>query len=133
MIVPKGMAIFAGLLFAGLALVLAIGFVGGGWEGPYICSAILPIVYPIVFVRLANFDDTSIMGEAALLCVAVLANFALFWNSLIDNPSYFAMHLESESAYAWFVLWYLWHILTVGTLIARIRRSNAQKSEIGSD
>jgi hypothetical protein len=134
----KGAAIFVGLLLAAFTQLIAfiLGWGGEGWNAPFFCSPLLFFVYPIVFVRMADRQGTSIGVEAALLAVAALADVFLVAESWLNEYRYFSrvMEVGAPFTHVWIALWALWQVLaavTIGTRIGRRDETREETAELG--
>lgn len=115
---PRPIAVFAGLVAAGLALFMALPFAAGGWRAPFVCSLGLPFLYPAVLVRLTAPKQDMIAIDATLLVIGAMADIFLYYNSAVTDRTYFQLIIASwGTAYAWLVLWGLWQILALATIV----------------
>lgn len=115
----------AGLAFAACAASIAwCGAAGGeligeGWSRPLYHSPLLFIVYPIVFIRLAEADRTASRFDFLLLAVAAVADLAFLVQSLGDAHEQQGGIPVAFWPWFWLIFWLFWQMLVILTVLTR--------------
>ena len=119
------LAALAGLAFAACAALIARHgasggeLVGEGWSRPLSYTPLLFILYPIVFVRLAEADRTTGRFDFLLLALAAVADVLFLVQSISDAHEQNGGIPVAFWPWFWLVFWLLWQMLVLLTLLDR--------------
>jgi len=128
MLIIRGLAIVAGLLCAALAQWLAFLMAGAGhgWVAPFFFSHFLFLLYPLAFLRRVT-NSGSLGVDATLVSFGVILDIVLLFMTVSGEAQYFMRVVSlSIAPMIWILLWGLWQVVAVSSLLARKRRRDAE-------
>lgn len=112
-------AILAWLLAQWLTLDLSAG--GDGWNGPFLLTLPLLLLFPIVSIRFFAPDAGATKVDRIVPFIAGALDALLLFNVTLQERSYAARTWQVAAGVVttWFILWLAWQALALVTLFRK--------------
>jgi hypothetical protein len=120
--VIKATAVFAGLVAALFAWLLAWAGAGGGhgWVAPAFYSPSLFLLYPAILLRAAGTGPSSLRLDLVLLAAAAMLDLALAVGTWRNESVYFERAVGHPLTWLWISLWLSWQMVAVANVVQRL-------------
>jgi hypothetical protein len=128
--IGDGAALFGGLALASLQFgALMLNAMGEGWGTPYLPTLLQFFAYPILFLRLRDREDTSILADVVLILLGAAADVLIVLGT--QGELYYFNRVYNTASlliFLWGGFWLFWQILALVSLARHMARRDEDRA-----